>query len=291
MRLLLFFVLCFGTAAHATILLNVEDPVDGDSVSGVRTIRGWAISDASPINRVEFWVNGERKSDAPYGGSRADVAAVHPTFPNADQSGFSFVYNFGRLGSGDHSLLFKAVADDDSSVEVSATVSVAAFPTAFISNPNQIMLDTLQDFSVLDPNSIMLHGATVEGEVYDLTVNWRTPDQNLDIVGIAPHTPLPEPEAQLIEAEIVRAKRPGETNYSSEFLGWGGAGTVVELENGDYWEQTDSTIRGFVCPSFCFVTIYNSAAQGSFIGWVWGDTFPVEVIKLDGEPGGGGFGG
>ena len=290
MRLLCFLLLWLSAGvAQSTILLNVEDPVHGDAVSGVRTIRGWAISDASPINRIEFWVNGVRKKDAPYGAARNDVADANPGYPNADQSGFSFAYNFNRLGSGNHTLLFKAVADDDSRVEISATVSVAAFPTPFISDPAQIMLNTTQAVGLLGNDGIILYGPTVEGTAYDLLLQWRTPDQNIDIVAIAAHEPLPDVPPAVIEANVERSKKPGAPGYTNGFTGWGGQGTIIELDNGQFWQQTGFDFSSYSCLT-CDITIYYSANSGGYLAWLWGDNVdPVPVQEIEDGDGGGGF--
>ena len=68
---------------------------------------GWALDNIG-ISRVEVLIDGQKASDAIYGLSRPDIAAVWgTTFPNTSQSGFSFVLDTTKFTTGEHTLAIR----------------------------------------------------------------------------------------------------------------------------------------------------------------------------------------
>ena len=58
-----------------TLRIALEEPVKGDTYSGVGNLRGWAVATVG-VDRVEIWIDGAYAFDAPYGGARADVGNI-----------------------------------------------------------------------------------------------------------------------------------------------------------------------------------------------------------------------
>ncbi|HVY16124.1 MAG TPA: hypothetical protein VHB27_12945, partial [Rhodopila sp.] len=63
---------------------------------GVLSVSGWALA-MRPILALQVHADEERVGDARFGERREDVAAAHPSFPNARQSGFSLVCTLDPL--------------------------------------------------------------------------------------------------------------------------------------------------------------------------------------------------
>jgi hypothetical protein len=68
---------------------------------------GWALDNVG-ISRVEVLIDGQKATDAIYGLSRPDIAALWgTTFPNSSQSGFSFVLDTTKFTTGEHTLAIR----------------------------------------------------------------------------------------------------------------------------------------------------------------------------------------
>lgn len=92
--------------------LFFEDPAEGQIVSGIRVIRGWAFPDDIRVSRVAVGlaVDGEFVGDIPCCSARQDVAAAFPEHDNALSSGWGILYNYGRLSTGPHQVTVSASA-------------------------------------------------------------------------------------------------------------------------------------------------------------------------------------
>lgn len=73
----------------------------GNAGSGVIALDGWALDDDG-VSSVDVLVDGVVVGRAVYGGSRPDVAIIHPGFPDAGQSGFVFELDTTRFVNGLH---------------------------------------------------------------------------------------------------------------------------------------------------------------------------------------------
>ena len=83
-----------------------ESPESGATVAGIQLIRGWAFSDVAddPVAVVELHIDGALTADIPCCTARADVAGIHPTFPQALDSGWGLAWNWGVLSAGSHTV-------------------------------------------------------------------------------------------------------------------------------------------------------------------------------------------
>jgi len=84
---LLLTALVLSPAHAADLIINLEEPVDGGTSSGVSNIRGWAVA-SDGIERIEVYFDGVFGGELPYGASRGDVEAVYPDIVGSIHSGF-----------------------------------------------------------------------------------------------------------------------------------------------------------------------------------------------------------
>ena len=164
--------------------LAIEEPIAGGIHSGIGLIRGWAVS-SNPIERVEVFVNGEYLFDIPYGGLRGDVGAAFQEIENADLSGFASAANFNGLGKGEHTLLVRVTDAFGSVKERSVEFSVTLFHKGFI-GPDDVIELGWAGMTALG-KSLTIRGAAIDGEYYDISLEWRTSSQTFEITRIRKH--------------------------------------------------------------------------------------------------------
>lgn len=175
----LFYVVEFS--ALTDIKLAVDEPVAGGIHSGIGMVRGWAIS-SNPIERVEVFIDGEYRFDIPHGGFRPDVANVFKNIQNADLSGYASAVNFNFLGEGLHTLLVRATDAFGSVKEQSLDFDVTRFHKGFIGAKDDIELGWAAMTAL--GKSLTIRGASIDGEVYDISLEWRTSSQTFEITRI-----------------------------------------------------------------------------------------------------------
>ena len=150
---LLLAALVLSPAYAADLIINLEEPVDGGTSSGVSNIRGWAVA-SDGIARIEVYFDGVFGFELPYGASRGDVEAAYPDIVGSINSGFGAAIAYGSLGNGEHSVTVRAVSLTGDTAEDSARFEVVGFPYAFLSadeSPN------LEGASVsLDGDSVVI---------------------------------------------------------------------------------------------------------------------------------------
>ena len=122
--------------------VHIESPVPGSSVSGVVTVAGWAIDNASSvgtaIGSVQVSVDGVVAGNATYGVSRPDVCAAFPGRPGCPNVGFIYQLNSAVLPPGQHTITVTATDTDAApdTTTASVTVAVAAIPpSVYIESP------------------------------------------------------------------------------------------------------------------------------------------------------------
>ncbi len=163
------------------IIIRLQEPRDGSTLSGVGNLRGFALS-LDGIERVELYVDGQFKGEIPYGGSRRDVGEKNPEIPDSNDSGFSQAFNYNNLALGEHTIITRAFAKTGEFNESSATFTVQKFHMSFFSNPNAIDLST----STVDKDEaeIVILNLSVDNQLYDVRLRWNTQTQGFDIVEI-----------------------------------------------------------------------------------------------------------
>ena len=173
--------LSVGVKAEGVFRLMLEEPINGEIHGGVGNLRGWAVA-SEGIDKVEIFIDGEYAFDAPYGGARGDVGGAFSEVPNADQSGFSSAYAYSLLSSGTHSIAAVAHTRAGTTKESAATFEVVKFKQAFISDPDAV--DLMDTSCSVRSDEISVGNAQVDGDTYDVLLDWRTAEQGFEIVKI-----------------------------------------------------------------------------------------------------------
>lgn len=168
-------------ATNEQIILNVEEPGSGSVYSGVGNIRGWAVAPQG-IQRIELAIDGAYRTNIPSGGLRTDVGDAYPTYPNADESGFSMAFNYSNLASGPHTITVRAVDGRGDDRVVTSTFNVTRFDNAYISDPSAVSL-TNSTVSH-DATTVYLNNLLVDGIPYNLHLRWQPSTQGFAIEAI-----------------------------------------------------------------------------------------------------------
>lgn len=159
----------------------IEEPNAGGIHSGIGMVRGWAVS-SNPIERVEIFVDGEYQFDIPHGGLRRDVGTVFHTIENSDKSGYASAVNFNGLGKGEHTLLVRVTDAFGSVKERSVDFGVIMFKKGFLSAKDSVELGWAEMSGM--GRSLTIHDVSVNGEYYDISLEWRTSSQAFEITNI-----------------------------------------------------------------------------------------------------------
>jgi hypothetical protein len=99
--------LSVASAQAAPGLVQVfEGPEEGQIVSGVAIIRGWAFTEGAgtSLTEVRLILDGQPDSTIPCCSRRLDVAGAYPGNSNALDSGWGITFNYGNLPAGFHSI-------------------------------------------------------------------------------------------------------------------------------------------------------------------------------------------
>src|SRR5689334_3000677 len=112
------------STAFGDIRLNVENPTNGQDISGIVTISGWTFSTTPNTNvSVTLTVDGTATVAIPCCGPRADVQAANPGAPL--NSSFSLLFNYGNLPAGPHTFTIAASAQGETAQNAQVMVNVA----------------------------------------------------------------------------------------------------------------------------------------------------------------------
>ena len=161
--------------------VTLEEPVPGNTYTGIRNLRGWAIA-SSGIDRIEVFIDGIYQFDTPYGGIRTDVGNIFPEVNDSSNSGFSLAYGYSNLSRGTHTITARAVSKDGSVKESSSAFTVTKFHKPFIGPSDTVNLTGSSCQVSGDRMSVI--DALIDGRRYDLDLQWRTAAQDFEIIDI-----------------------------------------------------------------------------------------------------------
>ncbi len=154
---------------------QLEGPGDGKTLSGVKTIYGWAL-DGEGVTKVELFIDDHYVCRIPYGGLREDIGERNPTYPEAKQSGFALVWNYSTLSAGDHTIGIKVHNSKKEVLDLSARISVIKFH-------GDLVTDMTPDTPYSCPVTVTADGLT---RTYEVSVQWLGEIQDFAITEIVP---------------------------------------------------------------------------------------------------------
>jgi len=181
----------FVGSAHATPGLTAffESPEEGQVVSGIDVIRGWAFSDdpQALITVVQLFIDGQLAWTVPCCSKRGDVAAAFPSNPHALTSGWETVFNYGTPSSGAHSV---SVLITDST----GAVRTLTHPVSVVKPGGFEFLDQFDLSGAtarIDGQNIVLSDVVVrdkasqQSKTIDVSLRWFESAQGLGIVAVS----------------------------------------------------------------------------------------------------------
>jgi len=149
--------LCFlANPARAVLQLTLENPTDGQDVSGIVAISGFAFSTVANTNvSVSLTIDGNITVAIPCCGPRQDVQQQNPGAPL--NSSFSLLFNYGILSAGPHTFRVDVTAQSETAVSRQVSVNIAKPGDAqFLSN-----FDLTGATIAADANELVIVGAQV----------------------------------------------------------------------------------------------------------------------------------
>ena len=164
-----------------TLRVSLEEPVANSVYSGVGNLRGWAVA-TSGIDKIEIWIDGVYSFDAPYGGARGDVGGAFPEIEGSDDSGFSLAWNYNNMDPGAHTIMSRAYDQSGQFQDSSAEFFVARFHKPFLGPDDDVDLGASQ--CTLSGTQISIGDAIMDGQIYDILLEWRTAAQDFQIIQI-----------------------------------------------------------------------------------------------------------
>lgn len=167
--------------ASEEMRINLEQPANGGTYSGIGALQGWAVG-PTPISFVAIYIDGQYFASAPYGGLREDVRATFPNFDSSENSGFSMAINYSSLSEGVHDI--EAIAVDLAGFYSSSSsrITVERFDSEFF-GPSTIV-STSSANVVSGGKDIRIEGLEIDGQRYNVLLRWNTAIQGFSIVDI-----------------------------------------------------------------------------------------------------------
>ena len=163
-----------------------ESPEEGQVVSGVALSRGWAFPEEAQasIKEVRLLIDGQPGGTAPCCSGRGDVAAAFPSNPNALNSGWGMVFNYGILPSGVHTLGVQ-ITDSTGAAQTSTHLVTVVKPGGF---EFVDQFDLSGATARIDGENIVLSGVVVrdkasqQSKTVEVWLHWAESTQGLGIV-------------------------------------------------------------------------------------------------------------
>jgi hypothetical protein len=149
--------LCFlATPARAVLQLTLENPTDGQDVSGIVAISGFAFSTVANTNvSVSLTIDGNITVAVPCCGPRQDVQQQNPGAPL--NSSFSLLFNYGILSAGAHTFRVDVTAPSEMAVSRQVSVNIAKPGDAQVLSNFDLTGATI----AADANELVIVGAQV----------------------------------------------------------------------------------------------------------------------------------
>jgi N-acetylmuramoyl-L-alanine amidase len=104
------------TVQKPKALIYVDNLQNGQVLKDDIAINGWALN-PSGVKKIDILVDGQNSGSAVIGLFRPDVNAAYPGYIGGAQSGFSYILSMTNLQDGRHSLVIRAVGNDNTVLE------------------------------------------------------------------------------------------------------------------------------------------------------------------------------
>ena len=175
-------LLSVATGAVAVPTINVDAPSNGETVTGIIQIYGWA-SDEAPIEEVTLQLDNDNPVTIGYGGSRTDVAAQRPNDDDAAHSGFSTALNTHLLMNGMHTVTMAVLNLAGEETSVSFDLMVFNPPGEDANRRDEVHLhDTTMN---LHEGNMVLDGVMINGQTYSgVQLKFNPVTNGFQIVGM-----------------------------------------------------------------------------------------------------------
>ena len=169
------------------IKVSIEEPVRGERYSGISNLRGWAVS---PEGMGSYYLSVYIDEEFafylyPYG-DRPDVGEAFPDYPDSDTGGFSMAYNYKALSPGEHKIRVRAFDNDGNYNDAETNFTTEKFVSAFISSDSAVDVSTSESWTIIDKQTYLVSGATLEGKQWDFLLKWDRASQSFKMEGIGP---------------------------------------------------------------------------------------------------------
>jgi hypothetical protein len=162
-------------APPLTMIGAIDYPVDGQRVSGITTIDGWAL-DGRGISKVELFVDDQFIGNIAYGSTLMDIKEIYPDYPGAENSGFCVIWNASDFSPGDHKIKVRLHNLDGHTKDLEVSATVVKFHGEFVES--------------ISPSRTVLYNSEVTAEgttqVYDIEIEWSKVSQGFVITEIMP---------------------------------------------------------------------------------------------------------
>lgn len=181
--LLPFLMLWLATSPSlAAVHMTFEVPSDGQKVSGISPISGWAFSTTGAAVTVTVQIDNNTPTIVPCCGERQDVANAHKG--QGLNSGFGQIYNFNILAEGNHTIIIRV--NDGSDEEVRSHPISVVRPGGFefssrldLTFASAAIKDTT-DIEITQAHAV--DKATLTDQEVTLRLAWQQNTQTLAIV-------------------------------------------------------------------------------------------------------------
>jgi len=175
----------------AEIFLNLENPAQNQSVSGISLISGWAFSSVAEAKvTVEYRIDTAVDGEVPCCVDRADVAKEFSEYPQAQRSGFGLLVNFNLLTDGVHTVTIEVMDDKGSPPKSQTATFSVARPGGFqflsdlnisTASTDDIEWDSAHQ-SFLVKGAIATDSTTEKDQEVNLRMAWQPSTQALGVV-------------------------------------------------------------------------------------------------------------
>ena len=180
--LLLFLAPLSYAALDERIVVVIEEPAQGEFYSGISNLRGYAVSPEG-VSRyyIKVYIDDDFAFNlVPYG-KRIDVGNAFPDYPDSDTGGFSMAYNYKNLSPGEHEITVRAYDNAGNYNEAVTTFTAERFQSEFIASDSDVDVSTSEAWYVVDKQTYLVTGPTLEGQQWDFLLKWDRASQSFKL--------------------------------------------------------------------------------------------------------------